>query len=146
MIACRFPIKLCYWILSSILLGYLLLLVAASYLIQPVWAIIVAFVVIGWSGYAFYTEQLKISLLGEELCWTGSRWLLDQGDNRQNYLELKYSSWVTPYFCFLCFKLGEQEKTWLFCRKTLGERLFRELCYQINQQLINDQQNNTNNH
>ncbi|MDQ7048593.1 MAG: hypothetical protein Q9M92_03290 [Enterobacterales bacterium] len=146
MIACRFPIKPCYWIFSSIIAGYLLLLIAAIYAIQPLWAISLAFVVIGLSGRAFYKEHLKINQLGEELCWTGSNWLVDQGNHQQRYLELDTGSWVTPYFCFLRFKMGEQEKTWLFCRKGLGERLFRELCFQINQQLISEQQNNTNNH
>jgi len=146
MIAGRFPIKPCVWISRSITALYLMLLLASIYLIEPLWAIMLAFAATSFSANSFYKQQQQQNQIGEELCWTGKNWLVDQGECNHQYLELDQSSWVTAYFCFLRFKKGELEKTWLFCRKSLGERLFRELCYLIKQQLIADAPINTKKH
>ncbi len=145
MISKRFPIKTCPWLLVSILLGYLTLILVSVKIILATWALMIAWLVVFISAYLFYRDYMAVIQQDEELCWSGSNWLLDRGSGKQAYLELDHSSWVTPYFCFLRFRDAGRHKSWIFCPSGLGERLYRDLCYQIKQQIISEQQNSANN-
>jgi len=137
-IASRFPIKSNWLLFSLICLAHLGLIYLASILLTSFWSILVVVSLTVVSYYFSLKQYQSITRANDDLCWSGESWLMqDHHSKTVYYLDLLPTSWVTANFCLLKFEQDNVEKTWLFSRKSLGERLFRELCYLAKAELSN---------
>ena len=113
------------------MLAHISLLASSFWLLNQIWMVALIAILSAFSLYYSYCQYLAITNSSDDLCWTGENWLMHSGigQNSESYLELLPTSWITPQFCLLKFIHNEQQKAWFFTRNSLGERLFRELCY-----------------
>lgn len=130
-VAARFPIKAnlpVYWFIVTSHLG--VLVVAMSHL-ASLSAVLLVLAVTVFSYGRSHTEYRKVTENDDDLCWSGDNWLVHIGISGESvcYLELLESSWITAEFSLLKFDGNGEETAWLFTRKSLGERLYSELCY-----------------
>jgi len=140
-IASRFPIKSNWLLLSLILIAHLGLISIAFILLTNFWSLLLIIVSTIGSGYFSLKQYQSITRAEDDLCWSGENWLMqDHQLKTVSYLDLMPTSWVTANFCLLKFEQNNVEKAWLFTRRSLGERLFRELCYLAKVEIGNQHQ------
>ncbi len=132
-IAARFPIKSSPELLLLLVVSHVGVFVSSFWLLNQLWMIVLVLVLSVTSFYFSFQQYLTITNSSDDLCWSGDNWLMHTGSihNSISYLELLSTSWVTPHFCLLKFIQDEEQKAWFFTRKSLGERLYRELCYTL---------------
>jgi len=132
-VAARFPIKTCPELLILLVITHIGVFASSFWLLNQLWMIVSVLVLAAISFYFSYQQYLSITHSSDDLCWSGENWLMHTGNeqNSTKYLEQLSTSWVTPYFCLLKFTQDGEQKAWFFSRKSLGERLYRELCYTL---------------
>ncbi len=130
-IAARFPIKSSPELLLLLLASHISVFASSFWLLNEPWMIVLLLILSAISFYFSFQRYWTITNSTDDLCWSGENWLMHTGSNQNttSYLELLPTSWITPHFCLLKFVQDEQQKAWFFTRKSLGERLYRELCY-----------------
>ena len=132
-VAARFPVKSCPELLLLLVVSHLGVFASSFWLLNQLWLIALVLFLLATSFYFSFQQYLSITNSSDDLCWSGKNWLMHTGSNQNStsYLELLSSSWITPHFCLLKFIQAENQKAWFFTRKSLGERLYRELCYTL---------------
>jgi len=138
-IAARFPVKSNRFLYGGIILLHVGVFFTSFSLLNQLWALaLVLFATIG-SFYFSRKQYLLITNSPDDLCWSGEAWLMHTNGSSEGvgYLDLLASSWVTPFFCLLKFKQNDQEFAWFFTHRSLGDRLYRELCYLVNRNIKN---------
>ena len=132
-LAARFPIKSCPELLLLLVVFHIGVFVSSFWLLSQLWMIVLVLVLLAISFYFSFQQYLTITNSSDDLCWSGENWLMQTGSsqNSTSYLEQLPTSWITPHFCLLKFIQDEEQKAWFFTRKSLGERLYRELCYTL---------------
>lgn len=132
-IAARFPIKSSPELLLFLVVSHIGVFASSFWLLNLLWMIVAVLLLTAISFYFSYQQYLTITNSSDDLCWSGENWLMNTGysQNSTSYLELLPTSWITPQFCLLKFIQDEEQKAWFFTRKSLGERLYRELCYTL---------------
>lgn len=137
-IARRFPVK--GWrLLKPVLLVLHLVFGLLCYLILGLsWMSALVFC----SGLVSYLASIKhveqISNAPDDLCWTGKNWLMQPSSPGGDlYLTLQPGCWLSHFACLLQFKSENQQHQWLFAKNELGDRLYSELVYLVNQQIRN---------
>jgi len=139
-IAARFPIKENRILFFAVVLAHVGVFIVGFLLINSIWTFMLILVTISGSLYFSLRQYQAITNSPDDLCWSGEAWLMhDPSSEGIRYMDLLNTSWITPQICLLKFKCNEQEFTWFFSRKTLGERLYRELCYLSNSCIKNNQ-------
>jgi hypothetical protein len=130
-VAARFPVKPNSALLGVLLVSHTGIFACSFWLLNQAWMIGLVLALSAVSFYFSLKQYLAITNSSDDLCWSGENWLMHTGENQSSvcYLELLPTSWITPPFCLLKFTLNEQQRAWFFTRKSLGERLYRELCY-----------------
>ena len=130
-IACRFPIKPNLELLVLIGFCHLFVMFVSWQIIYSFWANSLVFVSLMISAYFSHRNYLRITSAIDDLCWTGDSWVMNDAQYGQGlrYMDLKVSSWITGHFCLLKFDHDGNEQSWIFSKKELGERAYRELCY-----------------
>jgi len=130
-VAARFPIKSCPELLLLLVVSHIGVFASSFWLLNQLWMIVLVLLLSAISFYFSFLQYLSITNSSDDLCWSGENWLMhtDSIQSSTSYLELLSTSWVTPHFCLLKFIQDESQKAWFFTRKSLGERLYRELCY-----------------
>lgn len=137
-IASRFPIKSNRLLFSLICLAHLGLIYLVFILLTSFWSIVLILSLTVASCYFSIKQYQSITRSDDDLCWSGESWLMQDNQSKTvNYLDLLPTSWITANFCLLKFEQNNVEKAWLFSRKSLGERLYRELCYLAKVELSN---------
>jgi len=144
-IACRFPIKSNLELLVLIGSCHLFVMFVSWQIIYSFWANFLVSVSLMISAYFSYRNYLRITSAIDDLCWTGDSWVMNdtQYGKGPRYMDLKVSSWITGQFCLLKFDDAGNEQSWIFSKKGLGERAFRELCYLAKRNLINIDKSNS---
>lgn len=130
-VAARFPIKPNQWLIYLIFLAHIMVFLGGLLLLNEFWYSFVVFLVSGVSFYYARSQYLRITNSPDDLCWSGESWVMHNFESEAavSYLNLLPTSWITASFCLLKFAQSEQSNAWFFSRKSLGERLYRELCY-----------------
>ena len=133
-VAARFPIKSSPDLLLLLVVSHIGVFASSFWLLEQQWMIVLVLVLSATSFYFSFQQYLTITNSSDDLCWSGENWLMHASSNQNStsYLELLPTSWVTPQFCLLKFSQDDEQRTWFFTRKSLGERLYRELCYIAN--------------
>lgn len=140
MVAARFPVKSDVVLLTFVIVAHIGVVAGSSWLINQWWMITVIVLTSLLSLFISIRHYRAITRANDDLCWSGETWLMhcqlvseSNGVNKGQvcYLDLLPTSWLTPNFCLLKFQQDESEKAWFFSRRSLGERLYRELCYLV---------------
>ena len=132
-IASRFPVKTSVPLFSFLIISHVSLFLYCPILIHSFTLVLLVLVVTAISFWESLSQYRLITNAPDDLCWSGENWLMGSSNlnDEVSYLDLLCSSWVTPQFCLLNFSCQGEHKSWLFTKRELGERLFRELCYLI---------------
>ena len=130
-VAARFPIKANIPLSYLLIVGHFSLLMVSIFYLNSVTYILVIVAVTAFSYFTSYQQYLKVTEFEDDLCWSGENWLVHckNVDEDVSFLELLETSWITAEFSLLKFNMADEEIAWLFTRKSLGERLYSELCY-----------------
>ena len=135
-VATRFPIKSNNLLLVLLLVAHLLLGILAFYWFESLYKALIVTVTVLLSLFFSLKQYFLVTSSFDDLCWSGECWLMQEDSSNQiQYLDLMQTSWVTADFCLLKFASDSQEHAWLFTRRLLGERLYRELSYLVRSQL-----------
>jgi len=126
-IACRFPVKSNFLLLALLLGIHLSILIVSWVWLDSLYKIALVMFAVFASLYFSIRQYASVTRSNDDLCWSGENWLMQ--DNQTHYLDLQNTSWITADFCLLKFKSQDKYFAWLFTRKSLGEGLYRELCY-----------------
>lgn len=130
--AARFPIKENIVLLRLLIFSHLILWLLTIFLLSSLSQILLLISIIGFSLQYSFQQYKQVTEYHDDLCWSGENWLVtSEIHNEEIYLELKPTSWITEEFCFLKFKIQNEEKAWLFTKNGLGSRLYSELCYLV---------------
>ncbi|MFT6733623.1 MAG: hypothetical protein ACJAS9_001812 [Polaribacter sp.] len=155
-IASRFPIKESNGLLALVTIIHLVVLILSFIIIEILWQFSFAFAGLLVSYYYSIKQLKEITLAPDDLCWTGDQWLVTLLNDRNKldyretaYLRILASSWITSWFSLLKFRIesinGENtELVWFFSSASLGDRLYRELCYLCKQDLKEQSKENGN--
>lgn len=132
-VAARFPIKPSPELLLLLAVSHIGVFASSFWLLNQLWMVVLVLLLSATSFYFSYQQYLNITHSSDDLCWSGENWLMHTGINQNstNYLEQLPTSWITPHFCLLKFVQNGKQKAWFFSRKSLGDRLYRELCYTL---------------
>jgi hypothetical protein len=146
-IASRFPIKESKGLLALVIGLHFAVLVLSFIIIEVLWQFSFVFASLLISYYYSIKQLKEVTQAPDDLCWTGEQWLITllNDKNKLDYRETAYlrispSSWVTSRFSLLKFRIKSinglnTEFTWFFSSASLGDRLYRELCYLCKQDL-----------
>lgn len=154
-IASRFPVKENKGLSNLINSLHILVAIVSFWKFEFTWQFGSALIGLSISYY-YSSKQLKeITRASDDLCWTGEQWLITHLNSKNKllfqetvYLRIIASSWITSRFSLLKFRLelDEDSKTefvWFFSSESLGDRLYRELCYLCKQDLKEQARSNT---
>ena len=130
-VSARFPVKQNFLLLGLIIVVHIGVSVSSLLILNLWWMIAAAIIASLVSFIISYKQYLAITNASDDLCWSGESWLMNEQlkRNSNQYLVLLPTSWITSSFCLLKFERDFKEHAWFFTRNSLGERLYRELCY-----------------
>jgi len=132
-VAARFPIKQNRFLFMVLILAHVGVLTSGFLLVNNILVLMLVSMTTLTSVFFSLKQYRSITNSPDDLCWSGDAWMMhDSSSNSIQYMDMLNTSWITPYFCLLKFQYQEQELAWFFSRNTLGDRLYRELCYLSN--------------
>jgi hypothetical protein len=133
-IAARFPIKAWPELFYAGVGIHIVAIFISLFGLSSAYLSVISLCVTIYSFWLSYHQYISVTQCKSDLCWTGENWVISDTTQTSEiiYLSLQNTSWLTEGFCLLKFACDNQQFAWLFTKKHLGDRAYRELCYMVN--------------